>query len=164
MISFVVAYSSNRVIGKDGDLPWYLPEDLKRFKEITSGHSVIMGRKTFQSIFDRLGKALPNRRNIVISHSFQPTHTGIEVASSLEEALDKVKSEKEAFIIGGEAIYTEALQKRVVDRIYATEIDQKVDGDKFFPHLDMKNWRETSREQKTSNNLSFSFVTLEKTK
>lgn len=167
MISIFVAYAKNRVIGKDNDLPWYIPEDLKRFMDLTTSHTVIMGRKTYQSIVDRLGHALPNRRNIVISSSLSKAAKDVEVTRSLEEALELAKDDKtssETFILGGERVFRDSLELGIVDKIYATEIHKNVDGDVFFPSIDPHEWRELNRDNHRSGGYSFSFVVLERKK
>jgi dihydrofolate reductase len=123
-LSLIAAISRNRVIGKDGKLPWYISEDLKRFKRLTTGYTVLMGRKTFES----LGKPLPNRRNVVIT-----THSiaGVETYASLSEALDALKGEERVFIIGGGQIYTQLLEQ--ADELYLTIVDRDVAGDTLFP-------------------------------
>jgi len=161
MICIFVAYSKNCVIGKSNDLPWYLPEDLKRFKELTSGHSVIMGKNTYNSIVNRLGHALPNRRNIVISSSLAPG-SDFELARSFEEALDMSQGDKKVFIIGGERVFKDALDAGVVDRIYATEIDKVIDGDVYFPQIDKSQWKEIENTRHQNDDFKYSFVTLER--
>src|SRR5947209_11234361 len=119
MISIVVAYAQGRVIGKDGKIPWHLPNDLKHFKRITSGHTVVMGRKTLEAI----GRPLPHRRNVVLTHSHNLCLPGVEVIHSIQEviALGNV------FIIGGETVYRQFLE--LAERLYITEIALKLDGD-----------------------------------
>lgn len=156
LISLVVAVSSNNVIGKNNQLPWHLPNDLKHFKQLTTGHAVLMGRKTF----DSLGKPLPNRRNIVISRSIKQIE-GCEAVASIEEALELCKEEKEIFIIGGAEIFREALP--IVNRIELTRIHQNFEGDTFFPKIDQQTWRETKRDDfqpDEKNRFSYSFITL----
>ncbi len=126
MISIIVAYAKGRVIGKDGKIPWYLPSDLKHFKEITSGHTVVMGRKTFEA----LGRPLPERRNVVLTHSNAIDVPGVEVAHSKDDVL----ALGDVFIIGGENVYKQFLE--VAERLYITEIAFEVDGDAFFPAWD----------------------------
>jgi dihydrofolate reductase len=128
-ISMIAAMSENRVIGKANDIPWRIPGEQKRFRTLTTGKSLIMGRKTFESI----GKPLPNRRNIVISRNQDYVAQGCEVVSSLAEALDLVKNEDEVFIGGGAVIYQAALA--FAHRVYLTTIHFKIDGDTFFPEL-----------------------------
>jgi dihydrofolate reductase len=142
MISIIAAVAKNGVIGKDNKLIWKLPADLQRFKEITTGHTVIMGRKTFESI----GRALPNRRNIVITR--QPEYKaveGVEVSTSLEQAIARLQGEPEVFIIGGGELYRQAIA--FADRIYLTRIDQDFEGDVSFPYMDPGKWREIKKEE-----------------
>lgn len=166
MISIFVAYSKNRVIGRANDLPWYIPADLKRFKDLTMGRTVIMGKNTYKSIVDRLGHALPGRRNIVISTGLVSAPGGFELVRSLEYALKTAKTGKsqQIFIIGGERVYRDSLQSNIVDRIYATEIDKIIKGDVYFPVIDKKDWQETSRQDDQDENYRYSFVTLERRK
>lgn len=156
IISIIVAHSKNMAIGKKNKIPWHIPDDLKRFKLFTTGHAVIMGRKTFQS----LGQPLPNRTNIVISHDFK--HGGAIVVPSLEEAIKKAKEieEEEIFIIGGGKVYAEALP--LIDRLYVTTIDQKVDGDAFFPEYDHLFSREVYKEVKFIEGVKIKYFILEK--
>ncbi len=158
IISFVVAIAENNAIGKDNGLLWHLPTDLKHFKQITNGHTIIMGRKTF----DSMGKPLPNRRNIVITRNADLKIEGAEVTTSLDDALALCKTEEEVFIIGGAEIYKEALDK--TDRIYLTTVHQRFEGDAYFPELDRNKWVETAREEHQpdeKNNIAFTFSTLE---
>jgi len=158
-LTIIVATDSESGIGINNTLPWHLPEDLAHFKKMTSGHPIIMGRKTFESI----GRVLPNRRNIVISRNPQWKHEGVEVCSSLEEAKNCVQGE-EAFIIGGAQIYAQALN--LADKIIVTEIEQRFECDAFFPPVDMTIWREINREKHFSDDkkLHYAFVTYEKNK
>jgi len=157
-VSAVVAVSLNNAIGKDNQLLWHLPADLKHFKQITSGHTVIMGRKTYESI----GKPLPNRRNIVITR--QTIHIeGCEVASSVEAALALCANEQEVFIVGGAEIYKLALP--LTDRIYLTIVKKEFEADVFFPELNQSEWLETSVEEYQAdekNPIPYSFITLER--
>jgi dihydrofolate reductase len=158
IISFVVAIAENNAIGKDNGLLWHLPTDLKHFKQITNGHTIIMGRKTF----DSMGKPLPNRRNIVITRNADLKIEGAEVTTSVDDALALCKTEEEVFIIGGAEIYKEALDK--TDRIYLTTVHQRFEGDAYFPELDRSKWVETAREEHQpdeKNNIAFTFSTLE---
>lgn len=157
MVTFVVAAAENNAIGKDNQLLWKLPTDLKHFKTITSGSTVIMGRKTF----DSMGKPLPNRRNIVITRNPDLKIDGAEVTQSLEAALKLCKDEAEVFVIGGAEIYKAALNR--TDKIYLTRVHQNFDGDAFFPELDLDKWVETAREYHKpdeKNPIPFSFITL----
>ena len=126
MITHVVAVSENGVIGKDGKLPWHFPVDLKFFKNLTTGHTVLMGRKTFDSI----GKALPNRKNIVISRRVHPAAEGVEFVTSIDAALARAK-QGETFIIGGASTYAEPLP--FIDGIHLTRIGRTYEGDAFYP-------------------------------
>jgi dihydrofolate reductase len=128
-ISMIAAMSENKVIGQKNDNPWRIPGEQKRFRSLTTGKTVIMGRKTYESI----GKPLPNRRNIIITRDASYSAPGCEVVTSLKDALGLVKNEDEVFIGGGEAIYRESLP--LADRIYLTTIHFKIDGDTFFPDL-----------------------------
>ncbi|MFQ5638036.1 MAG: dihydrofolate reductase [bacterium] len=122
----------NRVIGKNGELPWTISEDLKRFKRMTVGHTVIMGRKTFESIITRLGKPLPERRNIVLTSTrTYPGYPQVQTYPSLESALESVIGESAVFIIGGEAVFSETLP--MADRLELTLVEKEVEGDAFFP-------------------------------
>lgn len=161
MISLIAAHSANKVIGKSNDLPWYIPEDLKRFKSITTGHTVIMGRNTYQSIFERLGKPLPNRRNIVVSSTLEPDTADVEVAPNLEQAI-KTADNNEVFIIGGEQLYRYALDKKYVDRMYITLINSDFQGDAFFPDYDTTDWRVSDRQAGSSKDFSYEFITYER--
>jgi dihydrofolate reductase len=158
IISFVVAIAENNAIGKDNKLLWHLPTDLKHFKQITNGHTVIMGRKTF----DSMGKPLPNRRNIVITRNPDLEINGAEVTTSLADALSLCENEEEVFIIGGAEIYKEALDK--TNRIYLTTVHQRFDGDAYFPELNMEKWVVTAQEEHQpdeKNKIAFTFSTLE---
>ena len=135
IVALLVAMSDDGVIGRDNALPWHLPHDLKWFKRLTTGHAIIMGRATYQSI----GRPLPNRRNIVLSRdpAFQPE--GVEVATTLEAALALVEGDPEVFVVGGAAIYRLALPR--AQRIYLTRVHAKVDGDVRFPEWRPDEWR-----------------------
>lgn len=144
MITIIVAVGKNNVIGKANSLPWYIPEDLKRFKALTLGHTVIMGRKTYESILARIHKPLPDRKNIVITRQSNfSVQDGGEVFSSLDEAIAAHAHEK-IFIIGGAEIYNQAMSK--VDRLLVTEVAGDHAGDVFFPKIDAAIWREVARE------------------
>lgn len=145
IISIIVATALNNCIGLDNDLPWHIPADLKRFKEITIGKPVIMGRKTFQSIHDRLGKPLPDRTNIIVSRSGFDAN-GTITAPDIETAIEKAKETgtDEIMIIGGAQIYDLALPH--ANRLYLTRVHTNVDGDAFFPPIDQTKWKEISKE------------------
>lgn len=173
MISTIVAVAKNGVIGKEGGMPWHLPAELARFKEVTMGHPIIMGRKTHESI----GRALPGRTNIVITRNKDFKAEGCEVARSLDEAIEKAnqteggsaaqtskkfRRPKEIFIIGGEQIYKQAMP--LLDRIYLTRVDAEVDGDKFF-NYDPSEWKQISSEKHPAdekNQYDFEFTVLER--
>lgn len=152
--------AENRCIGKDNKMPWHLPEDLKRFKQLTMGKPVIMGRKTFESIIQYLGKPLPGRENIVVSKSGYKNDFDTPVFTSIACAIThaKTRSDDEIFIIGGAQIYTQSIE--IADKIHLTQIHENVDGDAFFPQIDQKKWKETDRSDFTKDDLKYSFITL----
>ncbi len=155
IISLIVATDENNGIGKDNQLPWHLPADLKHFKTLTTGHPIIMGRKTFESI----GKALPNRRNIVISRQQKYTAEGADVVSSLEDAFQLCKDEDEVFIIGGAQIFEHSLI--LADALYLTVIHHRFDADTFFPEIDQNIWKElesVSHQPDEKNKYSYTFI------
>jgi dihydrofolate reductase len=159
-ISIIVAIAKNHAIGKNNQLLWHLPNDLKHFKDVTSGHTVIMGRKTYESV----GRPLPKRRNIVITRQ-DISIEGCEVVPSIDEALERCENEEEVFIVGGAEIYRQAVP--LTDRVYLTVIDQDFDGDTFFPELNPEEWTEKERENfepDEKNKYSYSFITLERGK
>lgn len=141
-------------------MPWHLPEDLKRFKELTMGKPVIMGRKTFESIIGYLGKPLPGRENIVVSKSGYENNFDAPVFSSIGCAIThaKTRTDDEIFIIGGAQIYSQSIN--IADKIHLTKIHQNVDGDAFFPEIDLKKWKETDRSDYTKDDLKYSFISL----
>jgi dihydrofolate reductase len=157
-ISIIVAYAANRIIGSRGQMPWRLPEDLKRFRQITMGHAIVMGRKTWESI----GRLLPGRHHVIISRRPGYTVPGATVVASLGDAIAACADESDVFIIGGGEIYRLALP--LSDRIYATEIEGSFEGDAFFPLPDMAIWKETRREPGRDENSSmrYSFVTFDR--
>jgi dihydrofolate reductase len=142
LISAIAALTRNRVIGKDNQIPWYLPADLKFFKRTTLGHHILMGRKNYES----LGKPLPKRTNVVITRDPYFISTGCIVVHSIEEALQVARDngEEEAFIIGGGEIYAQSLP--LIDKMYLSEIDAEIEGDVFFPEFDRSNWVVTSED------------------
>lgn len=168
IISLIAAASENNVIGARGNLPWKLPDDWKHFKELTSGHPIIMGRKTFASI----GRPLPNRRNIVITHREGWSADGCDVVHSLDEAFRQALSfelsalsASELFIIGGGEIYRQALPR--ADRIYLTRVHAMVEGDVTFPALPPSEWREVNREEHPADERHqhpFTFLVYERIK
>ena len=161
MLSIIVAKAKNNIIGKNNELVWHLPEDLKHFKELTTGHTIIMGRKTYES----LGKPLPNRKNIIFRQhpDFKVHLENVPVVQSLLEIQDLIEGKEEAFVIGGAMIYNFLMP--YVKKMYVTEIKQEFDGDAFFPIIDSEEWKETSRTtgiKNEENNLDYDFVTYEK--
>ena len=142
-ISIIVAMSNNRVIGKDNKMPWHLSDDLKNFKKITTGKTIIMGRLTYDSI----GKALPNRKNIVLSRNLKDSN--VLISSNLKEVLNSTKNNEEVFIIGGENLYSQVIN--IANKLYLTTIDANIDGDKYFPDLDVSSWKRTSCEHYSKN-------------
>lgn len=159
MISLIVAAARNGVIGKGNALPWSLPADLKHFKETTAGRTIIMGRKTFESI----GRPLPNRRNVVITRQSDYAPEGIEVVDSLQAAAAAVPEAEEAFVIGGGEIFRQALP--LADRVYLTRVDSDIEGDAYFPELEPADWREVSRREgivDEKNALPHAFLVLER--
>ena len=159
MISMIVAADENNVIGKDNQLIWHLPDDLKFFKRMTSGHAIIMGRNTYESV----GKPLPKRTNIIITRDQNYNAEGCVVVHSLEEALEEArKVDSDPFIVGGEQIYRLALN--IADRVYLTRIHYQFEGDRHFPALD-ENWEEVESEfhEKDENHArAFTFKTYNK--
>ena len=131
-ISIIVAMSKNRVIGKDNDMPWHLSDDLKNFKKVTMGSTIIMGRLTYESI----GKPLPKRKNIVLSRKLKDPN--LLVFDNLDNALSTLKDEREIFIIGGEDIYCQTVNR--ANKIYLTTINEDLEGDKYFPKIKFSNW------------------------
>ena len=158
----VAAVGVNRVLGKDNQLLWHIPDDLKRFKALTLGHPVIMGRKTFESIVSVLGKPLPGRTNIVITRDADWKFEGVVVCHSLEEALAKAAEldQEEIFIGGGAQIYEQALPH--VDRLYLTLIDDEKDGDTFFPEYEKEFTEMLHHEHRDHEGLNYRWVDLER--
>tara|TARA_B100000795_G_scaffold12612_1_gene8643 strand:- start:2102 stop:2599 length:498 start_codon:yes stop_codon:yes gene_type:complete len=139
--SIIVAISENNGIGKDNDLLWYLPSDMKFFRKTTLGHCVITGRKNYESIPEKY-RPLAKRTNIIVTRNANYKADGAVVKNSLEEALEFAKSENESevFIIGGGQIYKEAMGKNVIDKMYITHVAKNYDADTFFPEIELSNW------------------------
>ncbi len=168
IISLIVAAAENGVIGKDNKLPWNLPDDLKRFKELTKGHPIIMGRKTFESI----GRPLPDRRNIVLSSKLQPIE-GIEIVSDIDALLSQLEVElpedEEVFIIGGSDLFNQWLEDSftpiVAARVYLTRVHADIDGDSMFPDLDGDQWLEVEQIEHAADDKhahAFTFLTYDR--
>jgi dihydrofolate reductase len=158
IVSIVVAIAENNAIGNNNQLLWHLPADLKHFKNITTGHTVIMGRKTYDSV----GKPLPNRRNIIITRQ-DISIAGCQVVKSIEDALALAAGEQEVFIVGGAEIYKQSIH--LTDRIYLTIVHQKFDADTFFPEIDYNDWTQTARtdhQPDEKNKFPYSFITLDR--
>jgi dihydrofolate reductase len=156
-LTIIVATDRHNGIGIDNKLPWHLPEDLAHFKRTTSGHAILMGRKTFESI----GRPLPNRRNIVITRNPEWKHEGVDAVTSVDAAL-ALLGDEEAFVIGGAQIYAETLPR--TSRLVVTEIGQTFACDAFFPPIDPAVWKETARERYHSdkNGFDYAFVTYQR--
>lgn len=151
-LSLIVAMSENNVIGRNGEMPWHISADLRRFKQLTMGHFIVMGRKTFDSI----GRCLPGRKSVIITRQSDLVFSGANadeslfVSNSLDAALSLVADDSEAFVIGGGQIYSTALPRAT--RVYLTRVHTTIpDGDTFFPELDWSQWKLTSREQHESD-------------
>ncbi|MDG2381761.1 MAG: dihydrofolate reductase [Pirellulaceae bacterium] len=160
-LSLIVAVAENGVIGCEDNLPWRLSADLQRFKQLTMGHAILMGRKTYDSI----GRPLPGRRSVVISRNPNLAIEGCEVASTFDAALQLVSADSEAFVIGGRQIYEMALPK--VNRIYWTRVRAQVAGDVFFPEIDWNQWNMIGEEHGCAsdrNDHDFSFQTFDRTR
>ena len=165
LISLIVAMAQNRVIGRNNQLPWYLPEDLKYFKRITMGKPVVMGRKTFESI----GKPLPGRTNIIVTRNPDYRAEGIRIVNTLNEAkalcesIDVVDGTEETMIIGGAEIFAQAMTQ--ADRLYLTQVHADVEGDAHFPEINEGDWEELGREDfsaSDSNPYDYSFLVLQR--
>jgi len=163
MISIILAVSENDVIGGNNKLLWYLPADLKHFKRITQKHTIIMGRKTYESI----GRPLPSRTNIVITRKTNYSPEGVLVVNSIETAINKAEEQNgnEVFIIGGGEIYNQSID--IADKIYLTRVHQQFKGDVTFPKLDPSEWQIKSKEDHEAdekNKIPYSFLTYERIK
>ena len=158
-VSIIVAKSQNNVIGNDGQLPWHLTEDLKKFKSITMGKPMIMGRNTFESI----GKALPGRKNIILTRNLNYSAENVCVVNTKKEAIDACGEQKEIMIIGGGEIYKEFIS--ITNRLYLTNVDIEIEGDAFFPEINLSNWNLISREdypRTTHREIGFNMEILER--
>lgn len=156
-VKLIVAKAENNAIGKGNDLIWHLPEDLKFFKRTTLGHTLIMGRKTFESI----GRPLPGRTTIIVTRDKNYTFDKCKIAHSIEEAISMVENDDSPFIAGGATIYKEALEKDLIDEMIITEVYQDFEADAFFPEFDKSLWIENSREdhlKDEKNKYNYSFL------
>jgi dihydrofolate reductase len=161
MITIIAAIAKNNALGKNNDLIWHLPADLKRFKRITTGHHIIMGRKTFESI----GKPLPNRTTIIITRNKDYYKDGCLIAHSLEEALEMTEDDDKIFVIGGEQIYSYAIKNNLVDYLDITHVHHEFEADAFFPEIDATIWESIEREDfeaDEKNKFNYSFVRYKK--
>ena len=162
MITIIAAIAKNNALGKDNDLIWHLPADLKRFKKITTGHHILMGRNTFESI----GKPLPNRTTVIITKNSDYTIDGCLIANSVEEAIELAKFDDEVFVIGGAQVYKYAMDNNLVDKLDITMVHEEFEADVFFPEIDTTIWKEVSREDfkaDEKNKYDYSFVSYMKT-
>jgi len=158
-ISLIVAMATNRAIGLNKQMPWHLSADLKKFKAITMGSPILMGRKTFESI----GRPLPGRENIIISRNSDYQQPGCSVFNSVEEAINACQQHDEIFVIGGATFYNVMLDK--ADTLYLTQINKSFDADTFFPVIDQQQWCEVAREDIDNDptvDFSYSFLTYER--
>lgn len=156
MISLIVAMTENRVIGRDGDMPWHVSRDLRRFKRLTMGHHIVMGRKTYESI----GKPLPGRTTVVLSRSASIDAEDVHVVGSLQEALEVADADQEVFVTGGETVFDTALG--LADRLYLTRLHVTLEGDTFFPEVDWSQWElveETFHAADEKNDYDLTFQT-----
>ena len=161
MITIIAAIAKNNALGKDNDLIWHLPADLKRFKKVTTGHHILMGRNTFESI----GKPLPNRTTIIITRNKNYFKDGCLIAHSLEEAIDLVENDEHIFIIGGAQIYKETIAKGLADQLDITQVHHEFEADAFFPEIDLNIWEEFKREDfkaDEKNKYDYSFLSFKK--
>ncbi|MDP5105965.1 MAG: dihydrofolate reductase [Polaribacter sp.] len=161
MITIIAAIAKNNALGKNNELIWHLPEDLKRFKKITSGHYILMGRNTFESI----GKPLPNRTTIIITRNKNYFKDGCLIANSLEAAIELANKEEKIYIIGGAQIYKYAIENNLADALDITLVHHQFEADAFFPEIDDTIWKETKREDfkaDEKNKFDYSFISYRK--
>ena len=161
MLSIIVAIAENNVIGKDNKLIWHLPEDLKRFKRLTTGHTIIMGRKTFES----LGRVLPNRKHVILCNDMEMNiqDENVEVLEDISMLKEYIDSEEEHFIIGGATIYK--LLMPYANKLYLTLIHEEFDGDVYFPEIEEKDWKVIDREKGLTNEenpFEYEYITFER--
>lgn len=157
-ITIIVAYTNNLLIGKDNSIPWHISDDLKRFKKLTTGNVIIMGRKTFESLGS---KPLPNRTNIVVTRNTDYHHDGVIVCKSIEDALSHCKNDSQPFVIGGGEIYSQTIN--IVDKIELTRIYKDYEGDAYFPDIPLDKFKlvgEETYEFKDIEDIKYSFLTF----
>ena len=158
-LTIVAAIAKNGVIGSHNALPWYIPEDLKHFKQVTVGKTVLMGKNTFDSVMNRIHKPLPERTNVVITRQMDwQAPEGVLVYHSIEEALAGLKDRDEVMVGGGSQIYNQLLEKNLVEKMILTHVDQEMDGDVFFPKIDWSQWNKISEDKQEG----FSWATYER--
>lgn len=160
-IAIIAAVANNHVIGADNKLLWHLPADLKHFKNLTMGHTMIMGRKTFESI----GKPLPGRRTIVVTRKENYNAQGCDVVHSLNEAFELAKENEEIFVVGGAEIYQQTIDLPQTQKLYITRVFALFEGDAFFPNVDPRKWKLTERADHQANEknpFNFTFLTYER--
>lgn len=156
-LSIIVAVADNNVIGINNALPWHLPEDLKRFKALTMGHHIIMGRKTYES----LGRLLPGRTTVIVTRNPHYQVEGTIVVNSLKAAIEACAADEEAFLIGGAELYQISLP--YADKLYLTAVHQTFEGDAYLPEFDLANWQEVTREHhQTDKGLAYSYITYQR--
>jgi len=153
-LSLIVAVARNRVIGANNALPWHLPEDLKRFRALTTGHHIIMGRKTYES----LNRLLPGRTTVIVTRNPDYRVDGALIADSLQSAIAQSAGDSEVFLIGGAELYKDGIKH--ANKLYITEINADFEGDAFLPEFDLSDWQEVTREAHVSEKgLSFAYIT-----
>lgn len=163
MLSIIVAVAKNNVIGKDNQLIWHLPEDLKRFKKLTTNHTIIMGRKTFES----LGRVLPNRKHVILCNDakINMDNENVEILDDISKIKKYIDSDEENFVIGGATIYKLLMQ--YTNKMYVTHINQDFEGDVYFPEISEKDWKITEREKglrDEKNPFDYEYITYERIK
>jgi dihydrofolate reductase len=161
MIIIIAATAENNALGKNNDLIWHLPADLQRFKKVTSGYPIIMGRNTFESI----GRPLPNRTTVIVTRNKEYSQKDCLVANSLEEAIQLVEKSEKLFIIGGAQIYKEAMQKQLADQLDITLVHDTFEADVYFPEIDTEIWEEVAKQKHFAdekNKYDYSFITYKK--
>lgn len=154
----IAAVSENNVIGLDGEIPWYIPEDMVRFRNLTLGHPVIMGRKTYESLPNNV-RPLPRRKNIVVSSKLEET-IDIRVVDSPEEVFRLIRSDEKSYVIGGESIYDSFLP--YANELEITRVHRKYEGDTFFPNVDWSKWELFNEESHVSSEIPYSFLTYKR--